>query len=77
LSETCAGKSERRALKGLRHLLTDDDGVALARLRNLDNLPGDLLGDWIGSVGQTEELQAMLVGGDHPIDVVLIECRML
>jgi hypothetical protein len=77
LSETCAGKSERRALKGLRHLLTDDDGVALARLRNLDNPPGDLLGAWIGSVGQTEDLQAMLAGGDHPIDVVLIECRML
>ena len=44
LSETCAGKSARRTLKGLRHLLTDDDGVALARLRNLDNLLGDLLG---------------------------------
>jgi hypothetical protein len=46
-------------------------------LRNLDNPPGDLLGAWIGSVGQTEDLQAMLAGGDHPIDVVLIECRML
>jgi hypothetical protein len=77
LSLACAGKSARRTLKDLYHLFTDDGGIALASLHDLDDLPGDPLGDWIGSVGQTEGLQAILVSGDHPIDVVLIERRML
>jgi hypothetical protein len=77
LSLACAGKSARRTLKDVCYLLTDNDGVALASLRDLDNLLGDPLGYWIGSVDQIEGLQAMLVSGDHPVDFVLIERRML
>jgi hypothetical protein len=64
-------------LESRKHLPGHNSGVAFTGLRDLDDLLGNPLGYRIGSVGKSDDLQAMLIRCNHPVNVILIERRML